>query len=354
MSHSSSLPIYEGPAGWRGPDVKDSPDWHINLTDSHLSEIRSAVQRSIDDNIQIMDITHESFELPELSQVMKDAFQDLVNGRGFVMFHGMQVDELNREEIIRAYVGVGSHLGEHVSQNRKGHILGHVKDIGYDHTNPQTRIFGTSYRQAFHTDSSDLVGLLCLKTPKSGGVFSFASSVAVYNEIVRTRPDLAQVLSEPWVHDRKGEVPEGKQDTFEIPTFNHYKGRLLTIYDRSYINAAQHRDYVPRLTDLQTEALDLFDELLGSEEFYVDYVWERGDMGFVHNHQIVHARTDYEDYPEPERRRHNLRLWLSTDSNGGWELPPVFAEKFGSVEPGTPRGGIHVPGSKLTVPLEAE
>lgn len=299
-----------------------------------------------------MDLKPENFQLPGLGPVLKAAYQELLFGRGFVMFHGMPVRELNREQIIRAYVGIGSWLGQPVSQNRKGHILGHVKDIGYDHKNPQHRIYGTTYRQFYHTDGADLVGLLCLQKAKSGGVFTLTSSVAVYNEIARRRPDLAQVLSSPFVMDRKGEVPKGKQDTYESENFHHYKGRLLTIYDRSYIIAAQHRDHVPRLTDQQIEALDLLDELAGSEEFYLDCEWQPGDMNFVHNHQILHARTDYEDYPELERKRHLLRLWLST--NEGWELPPVFAEKFGSVELGQRRGGISVPGMKLTVPFEAE
>ncbi len=110
--------------------------------------------------------------------------------------------------------------------------------------------------------------------------------------------------------------------------------------------------YVPRLSDRQIEALDLMDDLAGSEAFHLDHEWRPGDMNFVHNHQIPHARTDYEDYPELERKRHLLRLWLST--NHGWELPPVFAEKYGALERGKRRGGIHVPGMELTAPLEAE
>ena len=284
--------------------------------------------------------------------MLQAVYRELLYGRGFVVFHGMPVQDLSREEIIRAYMGIGSWLGEVVPQNKQGHLLGHVKDIGFDHTNPQTRIYGTRYRQLYHTDGSDLVGLLCLQSAKSGGMFSLASSVAIFNEIARRRPDLAEVLSSPFVMDRKGEIPVGKKETYEIEVFHHYKGRLLTIHDRVFINAAQHKDYVPRLTDQQIEALDLLDELAHSEEFRLECEWQQGDMNFAHNHQILHARTDYEDYPELDRKRHLLRLWLST--NDGWELPPIFAEKYGNVELGQRRGGIHVSGMKATVPLEAE
>ena len=352
MAHSNELPSYEGPANWRGPKIRNSEDWHINLTERHISEIKLAVQRSIDNGIPILDLDPECFRLPCLAPVLRAVYQELLYGRGFVVFHGMPVQDLNREEIIRAYMGIGSWLGEAVPQNKKGHVLGHVKDIGYDHTNPQTRIYGTRHRQLYHTDGSDLVGLLCLQRAKAGGVFSIASSVAIYNEIAKRRPDLARVLSSTFVVDRKGEVPDGKKDTYEIEIFHHYKRRLLTIHDRVFINAAQHKDYVPRLTDQQIEALDLLDSIAGSEEFCLEYEWQQGDMNFAHNHQILHARTDYEDYPELDRKRHLLRLWLST--HDGWELPPIFAEKFGSVAMGQRRGGLKVLGLKETVPFEAE
>ena len=176
---------------------------------------------------------------------------------------------------------------------------------------------------------------------KRGGESAIASSTALYNEIAGTRPDLAAVLAEPFVVDRKGEVPEGKGPTYEMPIFHHHAGLMTTIYARDFITVAQRRSEVPALTSLQVDALDLLDKLAASDEFRLDMDFRRGDIQFLHNHQILHARTAYEDYPEEDRKRHLLRLWLS--ARNGRRLPPVFAERYGEIRVGRRRGGIMVP-----------
>jgi hypothetical protein len=77
--------------------------------------------------------------------------------------------------------------------------------------------------------------------------------------------------------------------------------------------------------------------------------FEPGDMQFVHNHPMLHDRMGFEDWPESERRRHLLRLWLS--SPRARPLPPVYAERYGSVKPGE-RGGVMMPAVRWYAPLE--
>ena len=145
-------------------------------------------------------------------------------------------------------------------------------------------------------------------------LFRSASSVTVYNEMLKRRPDLVEVMAQPFYLDRKGEIPEGKGPYYQMPIFNPYDGYLTTTYSRDFITAAQRFDEVPRLTDEQTEAMDLADELAGSDEIRLDMDFRPGDIQFLHNHQMLHSRTPYEDYPEPERKRHLLRLWLDRKS----------------------------------------
>ena len=353
---SRNIPLlpFTGPAAWKGSDIKNLEEIHYTLNDSEVDEIMSAVKHTQDNNIAIENITKDKFTLPLLGRKLTQIYDEVIYGRGFKILHGMPVDETkySREEVIRAYIGIGSWLGLPVSQNYKGHIVGHVKDIGEDPENSQTRVYATSQKQPYHTDSADIVGLLCIKPCKSGGIFSISSIYSIYNEILRTRPDLIKVLEEPFVIDRKGEIPEGKKATFEMAVFHRHEGRLLSMHDRNFIDAALDQDNAEPLTELQLEALDMFDEVAARKDMYLDLEWQPGDMGFVHNHQCVHARTDYEDYPEFERRRHLVRLWLST--NHGWALPPIFAERYGPIERGVRRGGIVVPGMQLTCPLEAE
>ena len=253
-------------------------------------------------------------------------------------------------ESATAFFGLGAHLGSARSQNGKGHVLGHVQDLGLDVKDPNVRIYQTHERQTYHTDSCDIVGLLCLKTAKSGGLSALVSSTTIFNEMRRQRPDLLQLLFQPLATDRRGEVPEGQKPYFEIPVFNWHKGYLTAIYQRQYIDSAQRFADAPRLSPQQVEALDMFDRLANDPKLNLFMEFKPGDVQLVHNHTMLHDRTGFEDWPEPERRRHLLRLWLAAD--GGRPLPEIFAQRYGTVTVGD-RGGIIVRGTKLHAPLEA-
>jgi hypothetical protein len=249
-----------------------------------------------------------------------------------------------------AFFGLGTHLGRARSQNGKGHVLGHVQDLGLDVHDPNVRIYQTNERQTYHTDSCDIVGLLCLKTAQSGGLSALVSSTTIFNEMRRRRPDLLKLLFQPVATDRRGEVPEGQKPYFQIPTFSWHKGFLTAIYQRQYIDSAQRFADAPRLTPAHVEALDLFDALANDPKLHMFMEFKPGDVQLVHNHTMLHDRTGFVDWPEPERRRHLLRLWLA--ASGARPLPEAFAQRYGSVTIGD-RGGIIVRGTRLHAPLEA-
>jgi hypothetical protein len=229
-------------------------------------------------------------------------------------------------------------------------VLGHVKDLGKSSRDPAVRIYQTRERQTFHTDSADVVCLMCLRPAKSGGLSSLVSSVTIFNEMRRRRPDLLEVLFEPIETDRRGEVLEGQKPYFTIPVFSWYKGLLSAIYQRQYIESARRFAEVPPLTSLQIEALDLLDSLANDSSLNLLMELQPGDIQIVHNHTILHDRTAFEDWPDAERKRHLLRLWLAPSN--ARPLPPVYAERFGSVVPGE-RGGVVTRGA-LTASLNAE
>jgi hypothetical protein len=193
--------------------------------------------------------------------------------------------------------------------------------------------------------------LLCLQTAKSGGLSSLVSSTTIFNEMRRRRPDLARVLLDPIETDRRGEVPEGHAPYFSIPVFNWHQALLSTIYQRQYIESARRFPGVSPLSPQQVEALDLFDELANDPLLNLNMELQRGDLQFVHNHTILHDRTAFEDFPEPERKRHLLRVWLAPRK--ARPLAEVFAARFGSVTPGD-RGGIAVKGSCPTIPFDGQ
>lgn len=344
-------PEQKGEAAWYGPEMSRSTEWLMPLTAPEIAEVDAATKKFVARDADIADMKPSDFALPMLGRKLKARVEtEVLNGRGFLLLRGLPVERWTMREAATAFFGLGTHLGSARSQNGKGHVLGHVQDLGLASDDPNVRIYQTHERQTFHTDSCDIVGLLCLKTAKSGGLSALVSSTTIFNEMRRRRPDLLKLLFEPAATDRRGEVPVGQKPYFEIPLFNWYQGHLSAIYQRQYIDSAQRFAEAPRLTPAHVEALDMFDELTNDPKLNMFMEFKPGDVQLVHNHTLLHDRTGFEDWPQPEQRRHLLRLWLAADK--ARPLPPVYAQRYGSVEIGN-RGGIIVRGTKLNAPLEA-
>lgn len=326
-------------------------DWIEKLGAEDVAEIEAAVARLDAAGADIARISRADFLLPRLAPRMQRILGDVLDGRGFVLLRGLPVQRWSLRQSAIAFFGLGAHLGSARSQNAKGHVLGHVLDLGLSSSDPNVRIYQTPERQTFHTDSCDIVGLLCLQTAQSGGLSALVSSTTIFNEILRRRPDLVDCLFEPVATDRRGEVPVGQKPYFEIPVFNWFEGRLSAIYQRQYVDSAQRFPDAPRLTPRQREALDLFDALTNDPSMHLMMEFQRGDVQFVNNHSLLHDRTAFKDWPEPERKRHLLRLWLAPEN--ARPLPPIYAQRYGSVTPGN-RGGIMLPSTQLNAPLTAD
>jgi hypothetical protein len=329
----------EGPAAWHGNELSKTDSWVRSFPPAELARLLADLDRIRGKNIR--EITRHDIGSAEVFDGIRN---EVLNGRGFVLLRGINLGNLSIEDAARIFWGIGTHFGRPLPQNAKGHLLGHVKDLKFRSDDPNVRIYQTNERQGFHTDSCDIVALMCLSKSRRGGLSSLASTWTAFNDMFRRSPDLAKTLFEPIWTDHRGEHPSGANPWFSIPVFTWHREKLIGIYQRRYIESAQRFPDVPRLSDRQKEALDLLDEIL--EEIQLQMAFEPGDIQLVHNHQILHDRTAFED--DPMRPRHLLRLWLSPED--GWELPPVFAERFGNVRRGE-RGGIRIPGLGLTVSL---
>lgn len=341
-------PLVSGASAWIGADLAKRPEvWTYCLSAHELAEIAAATAACLGKDIA--SIRRADFPLPQFGGVLDRLRDELLTGRGFILLRGLPVEGRPIAESATAYWGIGTHLGSARSQNAKGHVLGHVQDLGLATGDPRVRTYQTTERQHFHTDSCDVVGLLCLKAAKSGGMSSVTSSNTVYNVMAEKHPDLVGRLFQPFATDRRGEIPEGKKPWFDLPVFNDFEGYLSAIYSRTYIRSAQRFPEARRLTEEDIAALDCFDRLAEDQDLRLDMTLRPGDIQFVHNHTILHDRTSFADWDEPDRKRHLLRLWLAVP--GARPLPPAYAERYGSVEIGD-RGGIICPGTKLHAPLE--
>ena len=341
-------PLVEGRSAWIGADLaRHSEEWIYPLSPAELAEIEANVVRLR--GRDLAGLGRADFSLPTLGSKLDGLRDEVLNGRGFVLIRGLPVEGRPIADSALAYWALGTRFGSPRSQNAMGHLLGHVTDLGLATSDPNVRTYQTTERQHFHTNSCDIVGLLCLKTAKSGGLSSIVSSMAIYNEMAKRRPDLLARLFRPFATDRRGEVPVGEKPYFDMPVYNDYAGYLSAIYSGTYIRSAQRFAEVPRLTPEDIEALEMFDDLANDKELRLDMELRPGDMQFLHNHTCLHDRTAFVDWPEPERKRHLLRLWLAAP--GARPLPEVFAARYGSTTVGD-RGGIVCERTRLHAPLE--
>jgi hypothetical protein len=339
----------DGPSAWYGADMAKSGAWIYTLTSAEIGEIDTVLSAVRKKGLEILDVTRKEFTLPTLGPALDDIHDELLHGRGFALIRGIPRERYSVPDMAMIFWGIGAHLGKAVSQNAKGHVLGHVRDLGYRVDDPNVRTYQTTRRQYYHADSCDIVSLMCLQKARSGGLSTIVSSVTLYNEMLARDPDLTRQLFEPFCVDRRGEIPPGMKPYYTIPIFNWHEGLLTGYYVRRYIESAQRFDEAPRLTDRQVAALDLLDSLADDERLHLKMDFEPGDIQLLHNHQILHDRTGFQDWEAPEKKRHLLRLWLCPPD--GRPLPEVFTQRWGSVAIGN-RGGIRVAGAKLNAPLE--
>lgn len=315
----------EAHAEWRAADVADPTDWTLQLSDDDLAELDAALAHARTVTDDLLDVTAADFPLPTLAPRLDDFARGLIDGRGFGRIGTLDVDRLGTEDASWIYWGIGMHLGDPWPQNAKGHLLGDVRDQGKAPDDPTARgneIGG--HPLTFHSDGSDLVGLLCLDSGVSGGESLVANALAAHNELVRTAPDLAAALYEPLPYDYRGEQPEGGRAFYELPTFTRHGDRLFIRYIRPFIEASQRHDDAPRITDRQRAAMDAYDALINDPDNRVEMLLRPGEMQFVNNYHVLHGRRRYVDDPASGRVRWLKRLWLATSVLDGDARPERY------------------------------
>ncbi len=339
-----------GPAAWVGTELQASDDeWLVHFSPQDITELEQAARHFLSVGRDIGEITMEDFPLTSLAGHLVDLKEKMIHGIGFEVLRGLPVGTYSQEMAATIFCGVGAHLGRARSQNAMGHILGHVRNLGVDPNDPDARIYQTSARQSFHTDSADVVGLLCLREAMEGGDSLLVSAETIYNRMRADRPDLLDKLFDPIATDRRGEIPDGMEPFMTIPPLSWHEGKLTVFYQRQYIDSAQRFAEAMRLTPEHIEALNMFDTLANDPNLNLTMRLQPGDMQFVYNHAQLHDRTGFADWSDPAKCRHLFRLWLSIERDR--ELPECFRQRYGSIQIGN-RGGIITQGTKLHVPLD--
>lgn len=348
-----------GPWAWHGDDLKRSDSWIHTLTAAELAELDTAVTRlSARSGGLPRPVDASEFPLPTLGPRLAAVSRELEDGCGVVRITGLPVAAYDDAALRTLWFGIGAHVGTPVFQNTEGELMhaicdegpgvgaryGEVATDGDGGTFLSSRARAMSNRLLrFHTDRCDVVGLLCVRQARSGGVSRIASSVAVYNEMLRRRPDLVERLFAPYYRSRFGEEAGSNSAAYALPIFGIRDGKFTSHYSRTYIESAQLLADVPTMDSAQWEALDLLHAI--AEELCMEMVLEPGDIQFLNSHVTYHARTGFEDDPRPERRRLLYRLWLSSPVSRA--LPEGHEVLWRDIAAGASRGGILQRGESL-------
>ena len=243
----------------------------------------------------------------------------LENGRGFVIIESPRRALDDRQRTLLYWL-VGQALGKPVEQNVQGTLLYDVRDTGQD-VRSGARFSVTSAESTFHSDASfgdrvvDHVGLLCLRPARAGGLSQLVDGRSVYEELADRHPEALAILTQPFHIDRRGGARPGEAPTAQFPVLARDRAGLVYRYLRYWIEAGHARAAQP-LTAAQKVALDALDEVLAEPALRAEFSLRPGEMLFINNRWLLHNRTAFDDFPEPERRRHLVRLWLAGTDRG--------------------------------------
>lgn len=329
----------ESKADWREADLTAAEGWCQRFSDAEIEEIDAALQhaRSVNPALDLARFAPADFPLPTFGATIAGLRNDLVDGPGFKVFDGFPVSRYGPEELRAIYWGLALHMGTPVSQSKRGDLLGDVRDIGTGISGRTGRGYTSNTELNFHSDPADVTGLFFLRTAKSGGISRLASSVAVHNEIARRRPDLLEVLYRPFHWSWQGNEPPGERPYYEMPVFGRAGDDVACAFVRTNILLAHENTGAPPMSPEQIDAVELIAAVAAEPGMYIERMFEPGTIAFTNNHTVFHMRTDFEDWDDPARKRHLLRVWLSLPNSR--RLPDSFKGFFGDTSPGAVRGG---------------
>lgn len=314
--------IMTGLQAWKGAEFVNQADWIVHWTADELEEINRIAQRPEIATADLLQMSRDEFSLPAVSERFASIRQDLEGGRGFAVIRGLPVQNFSLAQARQVFWALAVHLGEPQPQDKAGNLLHDVTNTGQRVENTgEVRGFQTDDELTFHNDGGDAFMLLCLRTAREGGVSKLVSVATIFNEVLKRRPDLIDVLQEPFHFDTREQHPLGHKIQ-SIPIMNVHDGKVSALYKRRYITSAQRFEDVPRLTEKQIQAMDLFEQICNDPQVQHSFSMQPGDMQMGNNYGILHSRTKYQDHDDPALKRHLLRTWLTLPN--GRALPKVF------------------------------
>jgi hypothetical protein len=328
----------DSPTLWRVADLECDRSWVFQLDDASRVQFASAVKSAWVADKPLLDYTRDDFDLGSGWNVVQSALNEAHHGRGLALVRGLPRDGLNENEFELMNWAIGLHAGVARPQGRASQYISPVRDAGTDYRKPGGRGYSSNARLDFHVDGADLTTLTCYNQARSGGQSMISSSLTAREQLIKERPDLAEIAHADFCFSRQNEQAPDEEPFYAQPLFDVADGRVFCKWNRNRVQSAQTLDGVAPLSAAQRETMDTLDEILQRPELMFTMYLQPGDLQIMNNHVLLHSRTEYIDFEEPARKRLLSRLWLAPPDSV--RLPDSWKHFFRSVEPGSVRGGI--------------
>jgi len=307
---------------WSGSDFVDEQDFVYQLSDEDKVEIENALSHFMGLELDGSELMMSNFPLPGLRSILLHLAAELHDGKGFFVVRGLNSADYSPEDNVLIFLGISSYIAEtRGKQDEAGNMLLHIKDAKQMAAPQEDRpARDSNTRLAFHTDQfPDILALQTQGCAAQGGDHIIASSYKIYNELAATRPDVLEILARPdWFFDSRSLfcLPERR------PLLFNHNGRKILNFGRIHVMGQETSDdgqKMPQPTAQQTEALDVVQSL--AELHQLRLVMQPGDLAFINNFGLLHARDEFED--SEEETRYLVRMWLKNEELA-WQLPPTL------------------------------
>ena len=325
-------------AAWTVDDLQANDTWIAHLDDRARRDLIGAIRKAANPDRSLLDYRRDDFDLGSAWPSIAAVLRQVRDGTGFAILRGLPREGLTPSEFELLTWAIGLHAGVARPQGKASQFMAPVRDAGVAYRTGKGRGYSSNADLDFHTDSADIVLLTCYNVAKSGGQSMVSSSVTAHQVMAAERPDLVDRLHEPFTFSRQQEQAPDEAPFYPNPIFDHHHGLLFSKWNRNRLRSAQAIEGVPPLTAAQHEALDTLDEVLRRPSVMCSMQLRPGDMQVLNNHVTLHSRTEFQDHDDPALKRCLFRLWLAPPD--GVALPESWRPAYGSVAPGTVRGGI--------------
>jgi hypothetical protein len=296
----------EAESAWTSKAIGGKEGLMYRLTDRHLAAFDDLLRRTR--HLKPQDVTRAEFDHPDVNPLLAELLHIIQQGRGAVIVSGITQERYSDEEFERIYWGFGTHWGEAATQSEFGDRLGRVTFVPVGPDNPTDRGYKGKEELFLHTDNHEIVGLMCVQKAVGGGWSILASSTAIHNEIQKARPDLLAALYDGYYMATREASTSSKPVTDDkVPVFSCIDGVVSSLFNREFFNRAA--GIKGDMSAEFAEAMAQFNALADNPDIHAQFMMEPGEMMFINNYTVLHARTPFED--TPEQRRRLLRLWVT-------------------------------------------